>query len=190
MSLADKFGTTAKVEKKKSSVVEVIVSEELSEKIESYKIGDKQLKDIKAEQDLRAVAIKEGMNDLRINESIKIGDNISSVKANGLTLSTKAMYSKIDAVEAPRLQEEFGEQFNQFFVSKSEVKLGEDALENESFIDALVALAEDKRVTFDVKDWLKPTNAFHVARTLDADVRNKSDSIEIIKPYAPSLKAA
>lgn len=188
--LTDKFGGTATTEKKKSSVITVSPTGELSEQIEAYIIADRQTKDAKAHQDLLAVSVKKGMDSLRINESIKIGDNISSVKANGLTLSTKAMYSKIETDATDRLNETFGDQFSQYFVTKSEVKLGEDALEDEEFIEALVELAQKAGVSFQVKDWLQPTKAFHVARTLDENVRNKSEELEVIKPYAPSLKAA
>lgn len=109
--------------------------------------------------------------------------HVDSIEFNGLKYVTKNQYSPIPHEGASLLKDAFGEQFVTFFAEGFEVKIDSAkasvlTLEQKQ---ALVAMGAT------IAKVLKPTTAYHEARTLNAEVAAKHNTLGVVKQFSPSL---
>jgi len=183
--------------RKKSDVPVFEVRGKVAQAIIAYK---KYYKDKKNVED----KIKKLSNDITVkaaclhsDEVKKTGTNVTTVK-----LSTKdgeevqvdvakRQYSKIDSGHEEELREIFGDDYDEYFTKKREIKLTSHALDDMEIIKKLIkAVGKDKFPKyFEVKDCIVPTARFHDDRFVEND-RRISEVIaeEVVRPYKIALR--
>jgi hypothetical protein len=154
-------------------------------------LKDAEAKKLEAESeflpDAEAARIGECRRDGKFYSSVKVGDKI--------VVSVQNRYAPISPRDHGALEKTYGGKTEDYFKTKTDISLTDAALNDETILQKLIAaIGEDKFTQyFDVKQSIVPTEQFHEARALNAEVGAKASSLiemGILKAYKPAVKGA
>lgn len=143
-------------------------------------------------QTVKAQILAHG-RDLRLAKCRELGSVEATINLCGRrNMVQKCQYSKIDHKNLPLLRETFAaDQFLRFFANRIELTVKPEATTDATIKRLIELLGVDSfKGTFDVKRWVEPTEQFHAAYTLDAEIQKVAQPLidnQVIKPYAPAL---
>lgn len=164
--------------------------------IEDWMKANADKKDAEARQAAAEAKFLDVAEKARIGECRRDGTFHSSVKINDKILySTANRYTAIPNESQEKLDEVFGDKSENYFKPKTEITLTDAALNDEKILEKLVAAvgAENFGTYFDVEQHISPTEQFHEARSIDAEVAAKADKLieaGVLKQAKASCKLA
>jgi hypothetical protein len=130
----------------------------------------------------------------RVAACRKIGKVESTIRLNGkLNMTAKCQYSKIPIGSEDKLREVFGDSYDQYFLTKTDLSLNEAAVNDPQVLQELVeAIGADKfNAWFTALQVIEVTESFHTDVTLKPAIEEKAKPLiesEIIKPYKASFR--
>lgn len=175
---------------KKATIPVIQAPESIHEDMAAWIAADEAIKNAEVTKASAASSIITVAEQARVAASTEKGENIASVRLEAgesvLTITTKCVYSAVDPESMPLLKKAFGKRCDEFFAAteKIEVKAGAD-------LNALVALVGAERLKdfFTVTQTIKPTAAFHDARSTEPTVAAAAAPLmgTVIVPAKPSV---
>ena len=178
--------------KKKTSVVQIELSEEMLGDIEKWKYVTKEKKDLESKQKEMSEPIRESMQAAREAHCLKTGEFTSSVACSGVMLSAQNAYSSLSEDDIANLKEKFGSNFEKYFKSETKVSLD---VKNENLINKIADACEKRGIdladVLTVEEIWKPTEVFHQLSVTDEDISKKFRVLVesgTLRPRTPSLK--
>lgn len=164
--------------------------------IEDWMKANADKKDAEARQAAAEAKFLDVAEKARVGECRRDGKFHSSVKVNEKILySTANKYTAIPNEAQAKLDEVFGDKAEDYFKSKTEITLTDAALNDEKILQKLIAaVGEDNFQTyFEVEQHISPTETFHEARSINAEVAEKAQTLidqGILKQAKASCKLA
>lgn len=162
----DPFATAALATEaeKETSIPDVVDATTATACAELARI-DAQLQDLKQKREMLAADLREHAERKRVELSQRTGFT-PSIRYNGLKYVTKNQYSPVPLKSKPVLVSTFGEKFATYFAEGYEVTIKPEMAARLTVEQrkSLVAMGAA------VKAIIKPTVAYHTARTMDATI--------------------
>ena len=163
--------------KKEKGGMPALTKPELMKTTEAIRLAIEKFKDAEAEKKRTQADGILAVEPLRMALCRQTGENLSSVKINGITYVHKVPHhtASIGVDREPAISALFGDRFPAYFVKKYEISVDPTKLSPE-LLKALNAAGAEFTVT------IKPTRQYHDDRTMLADVAAKSEQVPEIKP--------
>jgi hypothetical protein len=169
---------------------------DLREQIDKWCQAHMDEKDAKSRKEETADTFMESVEKKRLEECRRDGKYYSSVKVDGkITVSVANKYSPIDPSDNGQLEDAFGDDKAHLFKDVTEISLTDAALSDQAILQKLINAvgAENFQNYFEVKQFIKPTDALHEGRSTNPDVAKKANKLidaGILRPVKASVKRA
>jgi hypothetical protein len=123
-----------------------------------------------------------------------VNNTLTVTQSKAYCILKKETPAQLEAMA--ELQEKLGDMYQTYFAEQIDVKLSDQAVEDQQFLSDLLAFAQERlgdkfAEYFEVKQEFKPTAKFHEDLSTNPAVQEKAQPFLddfTIKPYAPTVK--
>jgi hypothetical protein len=185
--------------KKKNATPELQVDGPLKAQLGQWLDAKKAEKTAKANLKKHETELIDAAAEAREAHCVRVGKYESSFKvtdgeAARVTVKFPNRYSKISTDDEETMREIYEDDYDRYFREKTEVKMTQEAVEDEDFIETVMnAIGEDRfEKYFDVSQHVEPTKAYHEERALNKGLAEKHQvaaDAGLVSPTKPSLVA-